>query len=468
MAKSVFFTRTWMGLGLAAGLLLGCQQFLGQEEKAPVPAGDAASDPPEDMALKLTMKGTAECRALRDQVLAADAAGQVTVTLQTDFIRNCIVEARSADSSGKVVIPADLLPDDSLRCRWLVSGIDGGREELVIKFRYDCPDDCDSLSRADSVRHGRICRDPMPECADLRAKLASLDTGSMDYDRLRRLLSERCGVHDTLHPPKDTSVAPAPCDSLKRLLATVDTSSVEHDRILALLRERCGRPDTLIRPPAPFPCDSLKLRLARLDTGSTEYAHVLALLKACPSRPDSGRPVLTFCDSLKLRLGTLDSASEDYHRILRILREKCWHPDTGIVKPLPPERDSLPITSLLLCDSLRQRMASLDPSSVEYGKTKQQWYQQCLEPKPVNDSTLCGDLVSRLEGMDTTSREYPLLRHEAAIRCPAWLPAEPVQPVDPVPLSPECADIQKRMSRPGLSHEEYSRLKQLFSEKCFR
>lgn len=338
MGKSVSFTRTWVGLGLAAGLFLGCQHFLGQEDRPASPVGDTSSDPPAEMALRMTMKQTSECRTLRDKVLAADAAGAATVTLQTDFIRKCIEEAESADSAGKVVFPSDLLPDGHTPCRWLVSGVDRGSKELVIKFRYYCPDECDTHASGESALHARICRDPVPGCAVLKAKLAYMDPKSEGYARLRLHLAEHCGAPDTPRPPNDTP-----------------------------------------KPPKP----------------------------------------------------------------------------------------ALPITAVLLCDSLRESLAGLDPSTEEYGTAKHAWYSQCLETKPYNDPTICGHLMSRLKGMDTTSREYPLLKHEIALRCPDLVPKEPAKPSYPQPISPECADLQKQMAQPGLPHEEYSRLKQLYSEKCF-
>lgn len=549
MAKSVSFTRTWIGLGMAAALVLGCQEFLGQENKTPVPAGDVTSDPPAEMALKLAMKETDECRALRAQVLAADAAGEATVTLRTDFIRNCIEEVKSSDAAGKVIISADLIPDDRTRCRWLVSEIEGGREELVVKFRYYCPDDCDTLRLVDSARHANVCRDPKPDCDDLKARLASMDPKSEEYARLRLFLSEHCGARDTLRPPKDT--VPTDCETLRKRISRMDTASEDYHRAVRLYREKClvqPPKDTVIVPPAP--CDSMRRLLGDLDPASEEYALLKRRFEAnCTVKPpvDTLDPVLTSCDSLKRRLSAVDTASVEYDRILALLREKCGRPDTVIVKPPRPDCDSLrrvlashpdtasetymqarrlfhancgedkppvdtlptrreircdslrltlstldpaseeyarlkrlwqqecvdpkpvdpaPPASLGRCDSLRLRLSGLDPASEEYARAKAIWYQECLEPKPINDPVICRHLMSRYGGMEPTAREYPFLRHEIALRCPEVLPADPVKPVDPPPVSRECEDIRNLMALADMTAEEYTRLKTLYSEKC--
>lgn len=372
MAGSVSFTSMMMGLGMAASLFLGCQQLLDQEDKAPTPAGGAASDAPAEMALKLAMKETDACRALHAQVLAADAAGEATVTLQTDFIRHCIEEVKSTDAAGKVVIPADLIPDDRTRCRWLISEIEGGREELVIKFHYYCPAECDTRSLVDSTHHTLICRDPKPDCVDLKARLAAMDPESEEYARLRHFLAEHCGARDTVHIPKDTLVMPA-CDSLRHRMAALDPASEEYARLKHHFTELCV--------PKP-PIDTL------------------------PPRP------LPLCDSLRMILSTLDPASGEYARINRQWHEACVEP-----VPIDPPRDSI------FCEGLLARMHGMDPASPDHAMLKEQWTLRCtdhpadpIEPvDPVHAE--CDAVRKRMESVDPASADYAHLRGLLSEKC---------------------------------------------------
>lgn len=415
MRKSISIARGLMGLGLVSALFLGCQQFLGQEEAAKKEGVQVESGVASEVALQLSIKETSECQALRDQVLAADAAGEATVTLQTDFIRNCIVEVKSSDPVKVPIIDPALIVDAKSRCRWIISEIEGGRKDLIIKLHYWCPDECDTLKVIDSVRHVRICKDPAPDCAALKAKLALLDPKSGEYARLRLFLSQHCGTHDTILPPKDPILTD--CEILRKKLSGMDTTGAEFQRLLHAYHGKCVLPpkDTVIVRP-------------------------------------------TLCDSLRKQLAALDPASEAYAKMKRYYTEKCLTPVDTIVKPLP-----------IHCDSLKRLLAAADPVSEAYARLKRLIAEKCVEIKPVDpvkppiDSAACEHMLAKLKSLDPASHDYAVLKHAWYSQCVEVKPADPIKPVQPVM---DCEAIRLKMSHVDPASADYAYLKNLLAEKC--
>lgn len=397
MKKTVNFTRAILGLGLASSLFLGCEQFLGQSADKTTPVDDKTlvNTAPENVSLQLAIKETEDCKALRDRVLAAHAVGEAPGALETDFISRCVVEVKpdaGADAGKIITVPAALVPDAMTRCRWIVAQIEGGANELVIKFRYYCPDDCDTLAVKDSVRHVKLCRDPAPDCATMKRKLVEMDTATEEYARLRRFLHEHCGLPDPTRPPKDTvrPIEPKPvlthCDSLRKHLGTLDPATEEYRKLKAAWYEHCEKPrDTVIVPkpdpiPAPTTCESLRKQLAALDPASPEYAHLKEMVHlkcevprdtVIVPKPD---PHPTECEQIMAKLKALDPASPDYARLKAYYAEKCME-----VKPLPVDPiKPLPVPTP--CEDYRRKLASVPADSPDAKHLMEIIAKECAVP----------------------------------------------------------------------------------------
>jgi len=119
----------------AAGLLLGC---LG---------GESNGIPPE-LVLNLSVKGTPECQALKQEL--AVATGDSAETLLHDFAVQCVEEHPSD-------LPAEgETPEPAVRCEWIAAEIEGGHEGLQAKYAYYCPEHCSALSE-DPEAHAKFC-----------------------------------------------------------------------------------------------------------------------------------------------------------------------------------------------------------------------------------------------------------------------------------------------------------------------
>lgn len=473
-----------MGLAFASSLFLGCEQFMGEKS----PEKNLENNPPADVALQLSVKQTDECKALRDRVLAARNGGEATGDLEAGFIRNCIDEVKPVDGRRDTILPPNLVPDPRTRCHWIVAQIDGGHDELIIKFKYWCPDDCDTLARTDSAGHLKYCRDPKPDCEELRRKLANMDPKSEEYARLKRFLDGNCGVK----PPIDTIIRPKPvgyCDSLRHLLVLGFLDSVSLDRVHRQLAEKCGR-DT-IHPPKPIVnCDSLR-RLMNSGTLSSEDSARIGrqMREWCGLQPpcDTIRPPkpISYCDSLHrlLASGTLDSATlsrikhefmekcqrdtilppkpilncdslrrlmhsgtlstEDSIRVSIILREKCG------VKP--PIDTILPPKPIGFCDSLHRLLASGTLSSEDSIRVSNLLREKCITPVPLT----CSQMKDQLSKLDPASAEYARLKTLFSQKC---LLIEP-------PLS-DCEAYRAKLANLDPNSADYARLKALVAEKC--
>lgn len=341
MRISVPFIRATLGMGLAASLFLGCEQFLAKPEGDQPKGGDKVTTAPEDVALQLSIKETEDCKAMRDQVLAAHSAGQAPGALETDFISHCIVEvnpAAGAVADAKITLPPDLVPDEATRCHWIVTQIEGGREELIVKFRYYCPDDCDSLAVRDSLRHVKLCRDPDPaiDCAELKRKLASMDPLSEEYARLRHFLHEHCKA--------TTPVEPEPalyyCDSLRLKLSKLDPASEDYARLKKLYMERCEVPHDTVKLPVDTikvpvsECDQIMMKLKSLPPDSPDYARLkayygehCAVVKPIEPEPIEPKPVpdqpVSHCEAYRLKLAGVPVDSPDYLHLKELVAKEC-------------------------------------------------------------------------------------------------------------------------------------------------
>lgn len=431
MRLSMPMGRALLGFGLAATVLLGCEKFVEEQGDA----GKTEEGAPENLALQLSVKPTEECRDLRDVVMAARQAGNPTEQAEKAFLAKCVEEVEPR-SDGKVILPPQHLEiDDFSRCRWIVSQIEGGRDELTVKFRYYCPDDCDTLAAVDSVRHFKLCRDSRPDCEHLTSKLSRLDSNSEEYHRLARYLGETCwNIPDK--PNHLDSLRH--CDTLRMQLARAEINSPRHDSLTAELRVRCG----FVVPPVT-PCDSLLTLLVR---SNLSQEGVLRLKHQIDSL--CGRPVIDsfhFCDSLRLGLVRIDSTTPGGDSLLLDLRHRC-----GYIPPPITPCDSLlrvmavtmytpegwenvnrqlrqlcgsgidtvsppPFPPRVTCDSLLKEWTRLDPSSPVHDSSKALYHGACVDT--LLPRNVCDDLKKRMPPADSTSRQSVGLREIYHQRC---------------------------------------------------
>ena len=269
-----------MGLGLAASLFWGCQDLLSQNDKS-TPATDAGVTTDES-ALRLSIKDDSTCRDQWGVILAARSNGHADSVAEAAFLAGCVKEVKVVKDKTPPVIPPNLVPDSLSRCHWIVSQIDGGRNEMTVSYKRYCPEDCRKLEVGDSTRHDKLCREPgdkdtidhpikppvdttvrpphpdTGDCGAFRVKLSMVKPGEPGRAELEKMYFSRC--HDTLpKPPMDTIVKP-PMPK-----------------------------DTLPKPPVPVipkvNCDELLAKLAKLDVSSADYARIKASLAVnCPEK----------------------------------------------------------------------------------------------------------------------------------------------------------------------------------------
>jgi hypothetical protein len=210
-------------------------------------------------------------------------------------VARCVKEVVPVDiGRPNVVIKPELVPDDRTRCHWIMTQIDVGRNEMLIRFRYYCPDECVLLMKTDTISHDTYCRDPKPDCEALKTRLASMDKTSLDFERLSRLIRDVC-----LIPP-------------------------------------IPKPDPIV-PPVTTECEAIRLKLSQMDPASPDYAklklyyteHCLNILPP-PPPPEIKPPVAVDCEALRLKLSLVDPASKDYVYIKDMIAKNC--PDSTIVK----------------------------------------------------------------------------------------------------------------------------------------
>jgi hypothetical protein len=484
--------RALTGFGLASALFVGCE--FGQKPIDDTPSQANVNQDPSELALKLSVKDTGACLELKHQIELIKAGGEVDAELIAKFARECVVEIKD---SKPVIIP----PNDQIRCRWILSQIDGGRDELVVKFRYYCPDSCQSMVMDDSLQHDKVCREPKPEekpsCEELKQRLAAMDTATEEYKRLRHFVAEICSEPhpDPIPVPKpptcdelrrklesaygEDSVrlanelanhCPVPhplpgpnCDSLRLLLNQADSGSAEYNRIYHMMAEhKCRLPEPVPQPdPGTWPdCDSLRMLLKQAagDTGS-EYYHRLQymlLVKKC----DMPQPVPgPSCDSLRilLKMYSTDSTKDQYARVYHMMLEKkCIVPD-----PIPNPGPN--------CDSLRilLKHAMTDSTKDEYARIyKLMLEKKCIVPDPVpvpNPGPGCDSLRHMLARADSGSETYNKILHMMAEKkCLVILPAP-----EPTPLpTVNCDELRKKLALLDPASADYAYIKEKLAANC--
>jgi hypothetical protein len=343
MEKSKSIIQMFTGLALSTTLFLGCQDFMGQKSDGNLVTKD--NEAPQEVALQLSIKDSGACLELKNHIQAAHEAqtaheaGSALLASDSAFLTNCVHEVRHEDASKpKPIIPPVLTPDDRTRCHWIVAQIDRGREEMVIKYRYYCPDDCNNMARGDSVVHEKYCRDPKPDCMELKAKLAHMDPASEEFARLHHLIGDICMEHppidslppmphgDSLPPmPHGDSLPPKPhCDSLPPIPHGDSLPPLPHGDSLPPKPHGDSLPP--IMPPAKISCDSLRILIAHSDVNSEAYAKYKRIYgETCVDLkpPVILPPVPPTCDELRKKLALLDPASADYAHLKGSIAEHC-------------------------------------------------------------------------------------------------------------------------------------------------
>jgi hypothetical protein len=327
------YFRVAAALSLASGLMIGCQDFLSPDKNA---SGNAPAD--ETGTLSLSIKNDSACLGQWHAILDARAAGHADSASEAAFLASCVMEARPDKDAPKPPVPPPLRPDSGLRCKWIVSQIEGGRDSLTVSYRKYCPEDCHKLEATDSASHAKLCRDPEPHpgfppphpdslppkphegdslppkphdgdslppkphwddtCAMLHAKLDSVKPGEPGRAELEHAFALRCKEpipHDTLPPPKppvppDSGALPPPkpaghdsvCADLKLRLSASVPGTPGRSELEAAFKAECMPP---LPPPPPAPdCDALRAKLALLDSASGDYVRIAATLKEhCPA-----------------------------------------------------------------------------------------------------------------------------------------------------------------------------------------
>lgn len=308
-------------LGLAAGMMIGCQDLLNP--------GAAASDPgvtatDQSGALSLSIKNDSSCQSEWHSILAARSAGHPDSASEAGFLAACVTEVKPVKDKPMPVIPPPLLPDSGTRCKWIVSQIEGGRDSLSVSYRKYCPDDCRKLEANDSASHEKLCRDPKPHgddslppkppkmdslppkphgddtlppktgpeddtCKMLLVKLETVKPGEPGRADLERLFTLRCHEpvpHDSipaLPPPPKPPTLDSICMDLRIRLATTAPGTAGRSDLEAAFKAKCMEP---LPVAPPIDCDEARAKLATLDTTSVDYVHLISLMKSyCPAVP---------------------------------------------------------------------------------------------------------------------------------------------------------------------------------------
>lgn len=389
MKISATTLRLLTGIGLAAGLFLGCQNILDQSADTSTPTTPAA----DQSALRLSIKDDSTCRDQWSAILAGRTSGNVDSAAEAGFLASCVKEVKPTDK-GVPVVPPNLVPDSNTRCHWIVSQIEGGRDSMTVSYNRYCPDDCRKLEAVDSTRHEKLCHEPGREpgkgpgkdtmeihgkdtldihgkdttgasdkprprddtCKLLLGKLNALKPGEAGRADAEHNFALRC--KDPVLPPKDTSVTPPAhnpyedtCRMIKAKLAatapgTAGRADLEH-LYAGLCKEwipvdSLPKPpvDTLVKPPFPKP---------PIDTAKV------------PATPHD-----SVCIDLKLRLGASAPGTPGHADLEAAFKAKC-------LEPVPPVTPPATID----CDALRLKLSLLDPASVDYAHLMGSLKERC-------------------------------------------------------------------------------------------
>ncbi len=372
-------------LGLAAGLMIGCQDLLNPGKTSSDPGASTAD---QSGALSLSIRDDSTCMGAWHAILDARSAGHPDSASEAVFLASCVTEVKPGKDKPAPVIPPPLLPDSGTRCKWIVAQIEGGRDSLSISYRKYCPDDCRKLEAADSAFHAKLCREPRPHPDSLPPKPHGDDS-----------LPPKPHGDDSL-PPKphgDDSLPPKPhgddslppktnpgddtCRMLLENLKIVKPGEPGRADLERLFTLRCHEPvphDTTMPPPPPPPvnCDELRKKLAVLDSGSADYLRLAAVLKGhCPEKP----PL----------------------------------PDTTKFPPRPPVQDSV-------CMDLKLRLSATPPGTAGRSELEAAFKAKCMAPVPAPVPIVnCDELRAKLAGMDTTSVDFVHLSATLKERCPS-------------------------------------------------
>ncbi len=364
-------------LGLAAGMMIGCQDLMNPGKTTSDPGATSVD---QIGSLSLSIRNDSACMGEWHAILDARSAGHPDSASEAAFLASCVTEVKPEKDKPVPVVPPPLRPDSGTRCKWIVAQIEGGRDSLTVSYRKYCPEDCRTLEVMDSTSHEKLCRDPKPHdslpvpppppvnCDSLRKKLSTLDSGSADYVALAAALKGHCPEKPPL--PDSTKIPPKPpmpdsvCMALKLQLADTLLDSAQRASLEAAFKAKCKEPFPLPPPPPPVNCDSLRKQLAALDSGSADYAKLAITLKEhCPEKPplpDTAKlppkpPAPdSVCMNLKMLLSTTPPGTAGRSDLEAAFKAKCVEP-----LPVPPPAD---------CDSLRMKLAAMDTASVDYAQ----------------------------------------------------------------------------------------------------
>jgi hypothetical protein len=294
MKAKIPHVRIAAALGLAAGLMIGCQDTLG-----PGKTDDTGTTADEIGALSLSIRNDSACLGQWRAILMARSSGHPDSASEAAFLKSCVTEVKPGQDAPRPAVPPALLPDSGTRCNWIVSQIEGGRDSLTISYRKYCPDDCRWLDAHDSASHEKLCGEPRPHWHP--DSLPSWPHGDSlpTWPHGDSLPTWPHGdslptwPHGDSLPPKpgfppDTCKLPPPmpphddsaCADLKLHLAASEPGTTEWSELQAAIGLKCGVP---LPPPPATTCDELLKRLASLEPTSGDYAHLAATLKEhCP------------------------------------------------------------------------------------------------------------------------------------------------------------------------------------------
>lgn len=191
------------GLGLTAGLFMGCQTFMGQKSDT-----SSVSDTNAEL-LRLAVKDSGACVDLKARCVRAHDEGNDSQSLVADLVDSCIVDTAAAHR---------ILDREGREGR---GGPHGGRGG------FHGP-------RLDSAARAALCD-------SLTGALGQADSTDSGYAILKHETHEACeepGLHG-LRPVLDSAAAKALCDSMTTLLAGTDTTSADYRSIRHETAEAC-------------------------------------------------------------------------------------------------------------------------------------------------------------------------------------------------------------------------------------
>ncbi len=426
------------GLGLAAGLLLGCQDFLNNSDKKSEVV--TTTDDGATGSLSLSIKDDSSCREQWRSILDARTAGRADSAAEMVFLSTCVKEVVVTKDMPKPTIPPALLPDSGTRCRWIVSQIEGGRDSLTVSYKKYCPEDCRKLEIHDTVAHERLCHDPIPPippkplpddtCRMLAEKLRLTKPGEPGRAELEHnFLARKCGdlPHDTIVvPPK-----PLPDDTCRmlreKLAATHPGDAGRADLEHMFAARKCGdlpKDTVIVHPPMTDHdsiCMDLKLRLSAA-TSDAQRAELEAAFKAkCmvvvpPKDTVVIKPPLVNCDELRKKLAGLDPASDSAQRLMVTLKEHCPEKPPVITDPKPPmtAHDSI-------CADLKLRLSKAT-TDAQRAELEAAFKAKCMDPVPVPvppvTTVNCDELRKKLAGLDPASADAIRIAGSIKEHCP--------------------------------------------------